>query len=52
MACHLSLTDNPPLQALHSIALTVKALPNGIAFKTLYRGGENSNKVLLGYRHC
>ena len=54
MTCHLSLTDNPPLQALHSIALTVKALPSGIAlaFKTLHKDGESSNKVLLGYRHC
>ena len=43
MTCHMSLADNPPLQALHGIDL---------AIKTLYGDGENSNKVLLGYRHC
>ena len=52
MTCHLSLADNPPLQALHSIALAIKALPSGIAFKTLHGDGESSNKVLLEYRHC
>ena len=48
----MSLANNPPLQALRSIALTVKALPSGIAFKTLHGDGKSSNKVLLGYRHC
>ena len=41
------------MQALHSIALAIKALPNGIALavKTLHRNGEDSNEVMLGYRH-
>ena len=42
MTCHMSLADNPSLQALHVIAL---------AIKSLHGDGENSNKVLLGYGH-